>query len=203
MFGMINTTIKGRLPMFKFILSSIVAIFLLFPIYTKADIQYGAWVFHEGNNNGVHICAASTFGNNGQYFGIKFDVPPGNLYIHIIKNTWNIPIGTKVRIGLNVDNAPGWNFVATSFVFNGIQAGKQESGLEFTFDLNQRNPRTGEFYYIEFINLMKNGVILTINFLDGNEGVWYAYLNGSNNAITDMQKCILRQFEPTQPFNRI
>jgi hypothetical protein len=159
---------------------------------------YGSWETLQAlDTNGKPQCAAITRGPE-RMFAVKMGVAQ-SLFFHVWKQSWNIPDGTQVNVRVQVDNAPVVQYPMTGF--RNPQGG---SMLEYTFN-NHTNPRSGEHWYKEFLDMLRTGREITI-FFDGNEGSWKGSLAGSEAAMHDMGRCIVETLGTpgtTQPYTGV
>lgn len=118
---------------------------------------------------------------------------PNQLGIQIMKDTWNIPQGTQMRIAMQVDRAPVQVFTAHQWY--------RPQEVEVEMQLSDTSPTSGQPLITEFLALMASGVNLEVWFPDGNEGAWATNLAGSTAAIQTFSNCIkVIDAKNTQPY---
>ena len=153
----------------------------------KGDVithQHGAWTTSElVGDTGKPLCYAENTGQD-RFFSIKYQSGSDTMFFHLFKSGWNLPELTRVDVNMQVDNAPIITY--PMFARPGIGGG---TVLEYDFTHNT-DPKTGETYLTEFLNLIRSGVQVKFFFPEGNEGAWIGGLNGAAAALDDMGECM-------------
>jgi hypothetical protein len=149
--------------------------------------RFGLWETSTGTNDqGKPMCSAA-ISDSEKYFAIKVD--DTGLFVHFVKWSWNIPDGTPIKVIVEIDHAGPWNLNAVGMMYT-LNDGKVVPTINFTFDMNEINPRTGNPYYADFFGEIKNGRQLNISFPNGNETPWVGSLRGSSQAMQSFSGCM-------------
>jgi hypothetical protein len=160
--------------------------------------QTGAWTSMAGTNNGGHPqCVTMVFGkfdNSFASLSLKYDAHiPNALLIHMNKDAWKIPPGTRMRVRLQIDNAP-------ARVFEGLGSGDL---VQISIDADE-TADNGEPLIKQVFNLLSAGVQASVSFPDGNEVPWVAKLNGSAAELGNFVRCmksVISGTGKTQPYS--
>lgn len=153
----------------------------------RITAQNGYWSNATGYSEANRpMCSMQETGDN-RYLFVKWFDGDDHLSIHIMKNSWKIPSGTRMNVSIQIDHA-------APFIANAIG---DKDLIQFTIrgdDLKN------------FLDEIRFGNSMTINFIDGNEGAWSANLLGGNQAVINLMKCIAEikswREQTTQPYNR-
>ncbi|MBV8400119.1 MAG: hypothetical protein JOZ17_15475 [Acetobacteraceae bacterium] len=159
------------------------------PAYAQVALLYrsGFWMTFGGfSADHRPLCAAAVQGPEGRVFAVKWFSPNTHLTIHISKDRWTVPRNVVMNIVLQMDHAPPVTMRAI---------GLGNNSVELVIDGN----REGE----AFLNLLARASVMTISFLEGNEGSWLARLDGSLGAVRSFVGCIRRiqAAQGTQPYS--
>jgi len=157
--------------------------------HAEADLRMtyaqGSWMTAAGrSDHGTPMCAAATAGTEGRRFQIKWFADRDGLTVHIFKDGWSIPEGSKVDVVFQIDRASPWSATARG------------SGNSVMFHV------AGE-QIVDFVKEMAFGSTLRVGFPSGNEQPWIGSLAGSGGAIAAMGRCIEAikgKAQPTQPY---
>lgn len=112
------------------------------------------------------------------------------LHVRMIRQTWAIPEGTRIRVQIRIDGNPPWGAEA----FGG--------GNEVRWIIGTANNAMDRFE-AEF----RRGINMQIAFLTGNEPAWNFSLIGTNAIMNSFASClnaasaVRRPMPPTQPFS--
>ena len=101
--------------MFKQITLAISAALILLTAVAYADTtdigSSGAWSSYAGStHNGNPVCGVTTVwgARSDRSFHVKYD--GDQLVLQLFKRGWEFPNNTKIKVEMQVDQAPGWAF---------------------------------------------------------------------------------------------
>ncbi|MFC0408220.1 hypothetical protein [Roseomonas elaeocarpi] len=113
--------------------------------------------------------------------------------VQIFRDSWRVPPNVSMNVAFDVDGRTQWigQFAAPP-PDRDLSGRNRETVIEAEFP----NSETA----VRFLSGFAGGRLMTIRFLDGNEGTWRAPLDGSSRAVTAYGDC-LRASGGTQPFS--
>lgn len=154
---------------------------------TRTTWSSGAWSAFEGRTaGGSPVCGVIATGPQ-RAFTVKYFAGADHLTIQIMKESWAIPKGTRVRLELQFVGETPWTVT-------GMGDGK-------FVEMAVR----GEAMPL-FMREFRGASGGVVRFLGGNEAPWTLNLAGSNAASAMMMRCVGgllgAQQGPTQPFGR-
>jgi hypothetical protein len=174
----------------------------------QAEMKYsrsGDWQIAMGlNDGGVPMCAVG-IGGGDKSFWLKAQSGDNVLFVHIGKAGWQIPVGQRINISVQVDNAPLMWLAGVGIDGKGTYPAGW-SVFQVAIGTTDVWSVTNKPMISELVDLLANGRKMRINFLDGNEVPWVGPLNGSAQALNTMVSCVdlvaqvPRPAAPTQPF---
>ena len=155
--------------------------------------HYGAWQTAAGTTTDTHevMCMAGLSGRD-RSFSLKTFRGVEILTVHVYKSGWAIPNGQRMRVLVQIDQAPPFNMIGVGF----NSPGKAESGVQIDFRYGDSWSQTGKPVASELVSLLASGRTLNIFFPDGNESPWEGSLNGSTAALTELGACDARYTNP-------
>lgn len=172
------------------LLATALALSLTTPALAKDVVLYaqGAWrTVINTNDQGQPMCLMSIYGSDSQLH-VKYTTGAG-IFLHLFKNSWKIPNGTKINGWAQFDNDP-------SFQANGV-GGTNKAGQSYIQ------------YYLEkgteakFLGDFAEANIMRLGFDQGNEPPFSMDMTGSRNAAKMFLNCAeyIDKHQPTQPFD--
>ena len=128
----------------------------------------------------------------GRGFLVRSAPDGGTARVQIFRDSWRVPANVSMNVAFDVDGRTQWigQFAAPP-PDRDLSGRSRETVIEAEFP----NPETA----LRFLSSFASGRLMTIRFLDGNEGTWRAPLDGSSRAVTAYGDC-LRASGDTQPF---
>ncbi len=161
--------------------------------------HYGAWETLAGTSDRQsQMCAATLSGRDSWWFHLKTVRGMESLSVQVFKLGWAIPDGQRVRVLVQVDQAPPFNMTG-----QGINYPGGPSGIQLDFRYGDSWSQTGKPVATELLSLLASGRTLRVFFPDGDESPWEGSLTGSAAALTQLVACDARYANPaapTQPF---
>jgi hypothetical protein len=157
------------------------------PLTASAAVQttghYGAWDTFEGvAGDGRYVCGAG-ISDTDRSFSVLYQ--GDTLYIHLTKDSWDIPKGTPIKIIYQVDKADSYSLDGHGYPSDDGHG----SVIEFNFDWTATDPDTGERYVVTFVDLLQSGLEVKFWFPNGNEDPWSGSLVGSRDALNKFAEC--------------
>jgi hypothetical protein len=138
----------------------------------------GAWATIAGTaNDGSPTCGVTVKGED-RGLAVKW-FKDELLLVHVRKNSWHIPAGTKMPMSIAFDQQEPWEGLAYQDGDNLIVMGiaKPES----------------------FISQLAYANSMTIRFLVGTETPWSATMTGSQGAVERMRQCVTETRQAAVP----
>jgi hypothetical protein len=179
---------RAARPMKSMILAAVAAAGLLIPA-ARAEVrtisQYGAWTTIAGTvNDGTWMCGVKVTGPD-KVFIVKWFKKDDSLVIHLHKDSWRIPAGTRLHMTVQFDQDVPWEGIGTAHPNGG--------GLvELDIDTPQR-----------FLTRLAQANSMVVSFPDGTETPWIAKMSGSQVAVLRMLSCMRDSTQfATQPYGR-
>jgi hypothetical protein len=152
--------------------------------------SYGAWTWIQGTTlKKDRICALSSF-TPDRSFHVKHFAGTNHLLIQIMKDSWNIPNGTNMKVGIKFGAGSPW-----------VSSKAEGNGDVVELAIGLPNAKDNAAAINLFLNEMAQASAMRVAFPDGSEPVWDFTLAGSSKAISSFAQCIISwtTAEPTQP----
>ena len=156
--------------------------------------NFGAWQTFAGtNDNGEKMCGASVRGKD-RFFMIKY-AGDNLVTLQLWKVGWAIPSGKRIKVDLQIDNAPLFHLIGVGTHVPGVD------GVDISISEGEVWPETGINMIQELFAQLREGRKVRFSFPDGTEPWWEGNLNGSTAAIASVASCFATApSAPTQPF---
>lgn len=138
--------------------------------------QSGEWTVFSGvADDGTPGCGMEEIGPD-KMFAIKWFNGSDHLLVHLFKQSWHVPAGTKVPVQVQFDQAGPWQAVA--------EAGPTPYGSILAFDVpDDDNLQT-------FLDEVRYSVVMRISFPGSRETDWLGDMTGSNKAMDVFGTCM-------------
>jgi hypothetical protein len=179
-------------PRFKSFIIGTVSAIALYASVVQAEVlpifRSGAWDTIAGTaENGKRMCGILVAGGD-KVLVVKWFAGDPLLAVHLLKTSWNIPVGTHTQMEIRMDG--------------GVSGGWSGNAEAFKTDMLELLIRSDEGG--TFLERLAQANTLSISFPSGPEADWRVSVNGSRAAVSKMFECIGRtrkpEARPAQPF---